>query len=125
MAHRILHIVPIAHRLTYSHPPTPAPDEAERPGRGHGADPPAVEPESLRGRCAALHVAVETQVDDAGGRAPGLGAPPLPVEAVRHLCVPGAEGLCLAVSAVYKHKHKKNDHFNTEENYRSSFHSFI
>lgn len=41
---------------------------------------------------------METPLDDPDGHRVGLGPPPHPVEALRHLGLPRTEELCLAVS---------------------------
>ncbi|XP_010871049.3 glycerophosphodiester phosphodiesterase 1 isoform X1 [Esox lucius] len=78
---------------------TLTPDATGRPGRGHGADPPAVEPVPVRGRSAALLVAMETPLDAGVGRHSRLGSSSPAMEALRGLGFPGAEelhisGLC-------------------------------
>lgn len=78
--------------------PAPA-DETERPRGGDSADPPAVEPESLRRRRPALHVAMETPLANTDGHGVGLGAPSRTVEVLRHLGLPRSEELCLTVSS--------------------------
>ena len=75
------------------------PDEAERPTSGHGTDPPAVEPESVRRRRPAFLVAMETPLDDTYGHCVRLGASSRAVEALWHLSLPDTEELCLAVSS--------------------------
>lgn len=73
-------------------------DASERPGGGDGADPPALEPESLRRRVAALLVAVAALLAVAAGPGSGLDAAPPALEALRSLRLPGPEGLCVYVS---------------------------
>lgn len=73
-------------------------DASERPGGGDGADPPALEPESLRRRVAALLGAVAALLAVAAGPGSGLDAAPPALEALRRLRLPGPEGLCVSVS---------------------------
>lgn len=77
--------------------PFPLSDETGRCGRGDGADPPAVEPEPLRGRLSSLSVSMETEVDAGAGRAAGLGSSPPAVEPVWRLSIPATEELHLNV----------------------------
>lgn len=72
-------------------------DAPDGPQRGHGPQTPTLEAEPHQRR---HPVPLGPGVDGGSGRPIGLGSPPPPVEAVRHVGPVCAEGLCVSVGGL-------------------------